>query len=177
MVLTEEEQDHVLKYIHEDHRPIVMMLFYHGLRLSEACKLEWSNFNRADGTITVRTLKGGNERVILLEDKLAEILRMDPVVEAAIRQHKRYHSRPIFIHEGGLYTRSILYKIIKKALTQAGFSLLTPNMAGRHSAATNYLRRGASTREVQYILGHSSVKTTERYTHPIALDQRRYSRG
>jgi site-specific recombinase XerD len=170
-VLNESQQDHVLKFVPKEHKPIVMALFYHGLRMCEACDLKQKDFNCIDGTLTVRTRKEGMERVVLIENKLLERLKLhNSTLEV------RYAEELIFSNNGEPYTRGKLYKIIKRALKQAGHGDMTPNMAGRHSAATNYLRRGASTREVQYLLGHSSVRTTERYTHPIALDQARFKR-
>jgi integrase len=171
-VLTEEQQDEVLRAIPDTHKPIVTLLFYHGLRVSEACNLRWFNYSWGNRTLTVNTIKDGPERVILLEPVIVDMMRDMPNYNRSREEH-------IFLTDwpgNSPYTRSILYKIIKRALRDAGFGHVTPNQAGRHSAATNMLRRGASTREVQYILGHASVRSTERYTHPIALDQGRFAR-
>jgi len=162
-VLTEEEQEIVLGYIPNEHKVMVMLFFYHGLRMAEIRRLTWYDVNLETECVTVPTAKGGNDRIIVLEPKLARAL--DEMYCNSLKDR-------VFVQQDGKpYTRSVMHKIIKSALRQAGFPDVTPNQAGRHSSATNYLKRGASTRQVQYLLGHSKITTTERYCHPEVLDQ------
>jgi integrase/recombinase XerD len=170
-VLTEEQQDKVLEFVPEEHKAMVMMFFYHGLRMVEIRKLTWDCFDRDSGILQVKTAKGGNDRKILLESKLFDALSY------LLCNYCITKDLIFTLLNGKPYTHSIQHKIIRKALNEAGFSHITPNQAGRHSAATNYLKRGASTRQVQYLLGHSKITTTERYTHPEVLDQEGLRRG
>lgn len=162
-VLTEKEQEIVLCYVPDEHRTMVRLFFYHGLRMAEIRRLQWTDINLGAECIVVPTAKGGTDRIIVLEPIVIEAL--DDLWGESDREW-------VFIQpDRKPYTRSVMHKIIKSALRQAGFPDVTPNQAGRHSAATNYLKRGASTRQVQYLLGHSKITTTERYTHPEVLDQ------
>jgi len=158
-VLTESQQNLVLIHVPKEHKAMVAVFFYHGLRMCEIRDVRIEDVDFDSGSITVPTAKGGPERVILLEPDLLRIMDETSV----------YWAFPM--KDGTRYTRSTMYKIIRKALNDVGFHHITPNQAGRHSAATNYLKRGASTRQVQYLLGHSKITTTERYTHPEVLDQ------
>jgi len=167
-VLNDEQQNKVLKHVPAKHYPMVIMFFYHGLRMCEVRRLTWDTVDLEKGTVTVDTAKGGKDRVILLEPAVLDTLKSVP---------KMVHSNLVFHNDGRPYSKTKMFKVIRVALNKAGFKDYTPNQAGRHSAATSYLRRGASTREVQYILGHADITTTERYTHPITINQKEYRRG
>lgn len=167
--LTEDQQEVVLAAVPERHRPIVMAFFYHGLRPVELVNLKWTDINVRGQFIRVHTAKGGPTREVLMEDDLAVLLEN--------LSNGTDDSEFVFLTPSGSpYTRFSLYKVVRRALDQTGFSHVSPYQAGRHSAATNYLKRGASTRQVQYLLGHAKITTTERYTHPEGLDQMKLKR-
>ena len=160
--LLEEDQDRALELVAPADRPIVKILFYHGLRQSEARFLTWDCINLNRGTTKIETLKGGPVRVILLEPDLVEDIKRIP----------RTLRHPYVFHRAGRpYAKTTLWKIIRKALDEAGLKNTTPTMASRHSAGTQMLRRGASTRLVQKVLGHADIRTTERYVHALVEDQ------
>lgn len=160
--LLEEDQDQVIEHVPAGDRPIVMALFYHGLRMAEARFLTWSDVDMKKGVMSINTLKGGPDREILLEPDLAGALRATP---------RAVHHDYVFHHNNRPYSRSTLYKIMRKALDEAGFPNVAPKDASRHSHATHILQRGGSTRLAQQILGHSDIRTTERYTHCLTEDQ------
>lgn len=164
--LLEEDQDRVLGNIPDRHKPIVTFLFYHGIRQEEARDLRWSDVDLKRGVVKVRTLKGGPDRTILLEPKLLAMIQAD----------RGIGDRHVFLNGTQPYAKTTLWKIIRKALDVAGFKKVAPKDASRHSHASQLLRRGADLRSVQYILGHADVRTTERYTHVLTEDQRKWSR-
>ena len=163
--LTEAEQNSVVQGTPPVHRPIIMMIAYHGLRMGEARSLKRSQVK--EGIAYVSTAKGGRDRAVQLEPDLVKVIKsIPPVLKHTF----------LFHHEGRPYSKTQLWKVIRKALDDAGFPEISPSQFGRHSAATNYLRRGAPTRMVQEILGHSDIRTTENYTHLLVVDQEKWGR-
>jgi site-specific recombinase XerD len=64
-----------------------------------------------------------------------------------------------------------------EAIDAADLKHVDPNHAGRHSAATQMIARGAPRRELQKKLGHADIGTTETYTHVLVEDQVQWSRN
>lgn len=163
--LVEEEQDRVLEFIEPIHKPIVMTLFYHGLRMEEGRVVK-----RADlkgNILQVATLKGGPDREIILDDRVIDLIKkIPPTLKHQYLFH--WHGRP--------YSKTKLWKIIRGALDKAEFRNITPYQAVRHSHASQLYRRGASTPMVQYILGHADSRTTEIYSHARVEDQEKVRR-
>lgn len=169
--ISESKQDDVLDCTPTLHRPIVRIIGYHGLRLYEARTLVQSDLELNSGVCHIRTAKGGPPRTILLDSEVIRDIRSIP----------RYLKHQfVFHHDGIPYTKTTLWKIMRKALDDAGFPHITPSQFGRHSHASHILQRGGSTRLAQDILGHSDIRTTERYTHTLVDDQeavKRKSKG
>jgi integrase len=160
--LLEDDQDRAIERVPPADRPIVKILFYHGLRQSEARFLTWDCVDLNRGTAKIETLKGGPVRVILLEPDLLEDIKRIP---------RTLKHRYVFHRAGRPYAKTTLWKIIRRALDEADLKTTTPTEASRHSAGTQMLRRGASTRLVQKVLGHADIRTTERYVHALVEDQ------
>lgn len=163
--LTEKEQDRVLEEIEPIHKPIVMCLFYHGLRMAEIRDLKRSNLKA--NILQVATLKGGPDREIIIDDRVLEVIKRIPVT----LKHQ------YLFHWGGRpYSKTKLWKIFREALDKAGFEDITPTKAVRHSVASQLYQRGAPTPLVQYILGHADSRTTEIYSHTKVEEQERVRR-
>jgi site-specific recombinase XerD len=147
---------------------IMETLFSTGLRVSELCGLDRDQINLARREFSVRG-KGGKDRVVFISPSAASAIS----IWIAFRKDD---NKPLFIHFGGLKDeddegefmrltpRSIQRMIIKYA-KQAGITKrVTPHIL-RHSFATDLLINGADIRSVQALLGHSSITTTQMYTH------------
>lgn len=170
-VLYPEEVDQLLASFQgktiEDLRDfaLVSILFSTGVRISEAARLNRDDIRIEAKELTVRG-KGNKIRVVFLSE--------DAHLAIAAYEEKRSDVDPaLFIrHKKGvgeqddlrLTTRS-MQRIIKKRATKAGITKdITPHTL-RHSFATDLLSNGADIRHVQQLLGHSSITTTQIYTH------------
>lgn len=147
-------------------RAILETLFSTGLRVSELISLNRDQVNLKKGEAFVRG-KGGKDRVIFFSD------------DAKIALKKYLETRkddylPLFIHYGGkkdndgeylrLTPRSV-QRIVAKYARLAGITKKVTPHTLRHSFATDLLTNGADLRSVQEMLGHSSITTTQMYTH------------
>jgi integrase len=165
--LSEGDQDQVLEKVPAIHRAIVTTIFYHGIRMAEARLLKRANFNAQEGTIFIETIKGGPPRMILLEPKCLELIKAVP---PCLRHQYLFHWK------GRRYSKTVLWKVIRKALDDASFREVKPNEAGRHSFGSQRIARGQPTRALQYEMGHSDIRTTEVYTHIKVHEQSKWRR-
>ncbi|MEX1997669.1 MAG: site-specific tyrosine recombinase/integron integrase [Candidatus Andersenbacteria bacterium] len=145
---------------------IVYILFSTGLRIAEATSLNRDDIRTNSKEIPVRG-KGNKVRVVFLspeahdsvKDYVAKRMDTDP---ALFIRHKKGSVGPD--DDLRLTPRSI-QRLIKKYAAKAGLTKdITPHTL-RHSFATDLLSNGADVREVQQLLGHSSITTTQIYTH------------
>lgn len=168
--LKEVDQDHVLSFVPEIHKPIVTTAFYHGIRLSEIRDLRRKHLIDVDGflSLDVKTRKGGPDRIITLDPLVAELIKAIPPT----LQHDY-----LFHHAGIPYTKTTLWKIIRRALDKAGFSDITPNQASRHGHCSQLWTRGMPPNLIQYLMGHSDIRTTMIYSHIDPEEQERYARS
>ncbi|WPD25108.1 MAG: tyrosine-type recombinase/integrase [Candidatus Electrothrix scaldis] len=108
--------------------------------------------------IIIRGGKGMKDRITLLSHKALELLR----------EYYRQYQPKEYLFEGaygGRYSTTSLRKIFQRALAQSGIRKKVTLHSLRHSFATHLLERGTDLRYIQALLGHSSSKTTEIYTH------------
>lgn len=151
-------------------KAILETLFSTGLRVSELVNLRREQVNLEKGEFAVLG-KGGKIRAVFLSDRakifLGEYLnrRTDPDEYVFIRfGRKKNPTLEIGSEELRLTPRTI-QRIIHHYAIQAGITKpVTPHVL-RHSFATDLLSNGADLRSVQTLLGHSSVTTTQIYTH------------
>ena len=142
---------------------ILELLYATGMRISEVCGLKTADVNFEAGFLRCMG-KGSKERIIPVGGKALESIKL--YMEKARAHYARGGSPELFITRlGGKFTRQGLWKIVKKHALKAGIrENMTPHML-RHSFATHLLERGADLRSVQEMLGHSSISTTQIYTH------------
>ncbi|MDP2933205.1 MAG: tyrosine-type recombinase/integrase [bacterium] len=155
-------------------RTILEMLFSTGLRVSELAGLTRLKVNPAKNEFSVRG-KGDKIRVVFMADSARDTLKnylgrrrdKSPALFIAHRQKKSVEVEIKEMEEKearGLTARSI-QRLIKKYARAAGITKdITPHTL-RHSFATDLLSAGADLRAVQEMLGHSSITTTQIYTH------------
>lgn len=144
-------------------RAIMELLFSTGLRVSELAKLDIENVNLNTGEFSVRG-KGDKIRLVFLSPSsikaLKEYLERRKDVSPALFIGLSRNSK-----EAARLTARSVERIIKKYAVRAGIvKKITPHTL-RHSFATDLLRNGADIRSVQAMLGHSSITTTQVYTH------------
>lgn len=150
-------------------RALLEMLFSTGLRVSELVGLnrDQADLNRREFSVIG---KGGRARVVFLSERAAGWIKK-------YLQKRRDSSKPLFIRHSGkkpeitaggnqlrLTARSV-QRLVIKYQKKAGLGIrITPHSL-RHTFATDLLRGGADLREVQELLGHKNVSTTQIYTH------------
>ncbi|MCK5850028.1 MAG: tyrosine recombinase XerC [Kiritimatiellae bacterium] len=139
-------------------------LYSTGARVSEIIGLSEENIDFLSGIVVVRG-KGKKERICPLGAPAAEALRKMMGKGSELWPEKS-RSRPLFMNlKGGRLTSRSVERLMKKHLIEAGLKVGTSPHALRHSFATHMLDAGADLRSVQELLGHSSLSTTQIYTH------------
>ena len=143
------------------HRLVLMFLYYTGIRLNEIVNLKWEDIDFDRGTIHLKVAKGEKERVIFLHDKLKNFIDYFNV------KSKGY----VFMSNlGKKYDKRTIQLIVRNAAEKARIGKrITPHTL-RHSFATHLLEAGADIRQIQKLLGHSSLQTTQIYTHVSKKD-------
>ena len=137
------------------------VLYSCGLRVSELTSLRLSDLFFGEGYIRVIG-KGDKQRLVpistVARDKIQRYLEE--------RRSARSGEEVVFLNNrGGQLTRVMVFTILKQAAQRAGIDKHISPHTFRHSFATHLLEGGASIRQVQEMLGHESILTTEIYTH------------
>ena len=129
-----------------------------GLRISELINLKIKDVDSNRMQIRIEQSKGEKDRYTLLSKKTLITLR---------QYFKEYKPKEWLFEDegGGQYADSSIYKIFKTALSNAKINKKVSIHSLRHSFATHLLENGTDLRYIQNLLGHSSSKTTEIYTH------------
>ncbi|MCA9485484.1 MAG: tyrosine-type recombinase/integrase [Nanoarchaeota archaeon] len=143
-------------------RLIVSLLYSTGLRVSELVNLKVSDLNLDEKTGWVRQGKGGKDRLFVMGEQIVEELKEYLDTRGKENEYVFSKAKP-------LTTRNI-QKIIKGAKNRADINKKTTPHTLRHSFATHLLEAGTDIRIIQAMLGHSSLSTTQVYTH-ISSDQ------
>lgn len=136
-------------------RLIISLLYSSGVRVSELVNLKVSDINLDENTGWVRRGKGSKDRLFAISQGLAEELR------EYLKERENHY---IFSKERPLTTRNI-QKIIKGTKERAGINKKVTPHTLRHSFATHLLEQGTDIRIIQVLLGHSSLSTTQLYSH------------
>lgn len=135
---------------------IVELLYSSGLRVSELVKLKSSDFDFNEDTGWVREGKGKKDRMFIISKKLSNKL------EKFIKKNNGWNY--LFSKINPLTTRNI-QKIIQITSKKAEINKKIHPHTLRHSFATHLLEDGIDIRKIQVLLGHSSLTTTQIYTH------------
>ena len=150
-------------------RAILELLFSSGLRVSELVGLNRDQVNLKTGEFSVRG-KGSKVRVVFVSDRAKATLQrymekrldIDPALFVRIGIRHLEHKNK---KEDLRITPRTVQRIVKYYATKAGIVKDVHPHTLRHSFATDLIQNGADIRSVQEMLGHSSVTTTQIYTH------------
>jgi site-specific recombinase XerD len=159
-VLAKEEVFCILNALqNEKHKAILYLIYSAGLRVGEVVRLQPSDIDTKRMLIKVRQGKGRKDRYTLLS-------------EVALKQLKKYYQlyKPekwLFpgANDDNFLTERTVERIFENACTNAKIKANVTVHSLRHSFATHLLEGGTDLRYIQELLGHSSSKTTEIYTH------------
>ena len=145
------------------HRAILATLYGAGLRAAEVMGLGIADIDSERMVIRVRQGKGKKDRLVPLSPKLLEILREYWLV---IRPQSCLFPGQV---RGRSISRRSIHRICDNARRAAGIKRTVSPHTLRHSYATHLLEAGVNLRKIQIILGHSSLRSTQIYTH-VATD-------
>ena len=161
--LTEAEMEKLLAALKRNrhgHRDwlIGLLIYRHGLRVSEACDLRWDDIDLSKRTITVRRLKGSTDSVHYLE-------RDEHRALGELWRAKGSKSTYVFVNERGHpFGRMGIARMIERAGEAAKLSFPVHVHMLRHSTGYALAGRGMDTRRLQHYLGHASITNMVRYT-------------
>jgi len=141
-------------------RALFEILYSSGLRVGEVVQLKTSDLNFYQKIVKVRG-KGGKERIVPFNDKTLQAVRD----YLSFRQPEK-SVKELFLNylQQPLTTRGVRV-ILNKILSELGMVKKASPHTFRHSFASHFLSGGAEMRIVQEALGHSSLSTTQIYTH------------
>ncbi|ULQ61063.1 site-specific integrase [Brucepastera parasyntrophica] len=141
------------------HRLLLMLAYSSGLRVSEIVSLRPDDIDTDRMTVFVRSGKGRKDRYTILSERAARFMR----------DYCRIYGPGRWLFPGqnpaGHLSIRSAQKIFENALRKSNIQKQASIHALRHSFATHLLESGTDVRYIQELLGHMSIKTTQRYTH------------
>ena len=157
-------------------RALLVVLWRAGLRVSEALSLRLADLNPDTGEISVLWAKGNKRRVVPLDSgAVAEVLRWrDRRETLGFNGH-----RPFFctltegkrngqtLQKGEPLSSEYVRQLLRRLADKSGIEKRVTPHAFRHTYASELEREGNNHRKIQYVLGHESLATTERYLGTI----------
>ena len=141
------------------HKAMLSLIYSCGLRCGEVLRLKLEHVDSKRNILLIKQSKGSKDRIAPLSDKTIEMLRT---------YFKAFKPKLYLFEgekEGSQYTERSLQHVLKQCVAKAGIKKPVTLHWLRHSYATHLLENGTDLRYIQEILGHSSSKTTEIYTH------------
>ena len=158
-VISKQEVELIIKSIHNiKHKCIISLLYSCGLRMGEALNLKIEDIHSKQKLIFVRGGKGNKDRTTLLSSKILPLMRT---------YYIEYKPKTYLFEglNGTQYSPKSVQAILHRACIKANIRTHVTAHTLRHSFATHLLENGTNLRYIQELLGHSSSKTTEIYTH------------
>lgn len=142
-------------------RAILELLYSSGLRVAELSGLNMDDINLRESLIKIRG-KGRKERIVPVGSKAVDALK-SYTVERILRKPR---DSAVFLNKMGtrLTDRGVRRIVVKYARASLIHGRVGPHTL-RHSFASHLLQGGADLRAIQELLGHSSLSTTQKYTH------------
>jgi integrase/recombinase XerD len=159
-VLSKEEIKLILNaHSNTKHKTMLSLIYSCGLRRSELLNLKINDIDSKRNLLIIRQAKGKKDRIVPLSDKTIIMLR---------NYYKQFIPTSWMFegqNKGEQYSEKSLESVLKQALEKTKIKKPVSLHWLRHSYATHLLEAGTDLRYIQEILGHSSSKTTEIYTH------------
>jgi len=162
-----EPQEKVYNAVQDQHKPIYLFLIHTGVRTQEAAAVQYQDLDLINEQVTIqrafsdgklRCTKTGKIRVLPLNPALLSLLKSLPT---PINKDQF-----LFLnHRNKTYNNSELLRIWKNACTEVGVEGVHLQAGSRHSLASQAAVRGTSIHKVSAVLGHTDIKTTQRYAH------------
>lgn len=142
-------------------KAILELLYSSGIRVSELSGLDMGDIDLRDGLVKVKG-KGRKERIVPVGSKAIEAIRSYLVERMLLKKR----DKALFLNRNGsrITERSIRRIVVKYARMVLIDGHIGPHTL-RHTFATHLLQAGADLRTIQELLGHSSLSTTQKYTH------------
>ncbi len=144
---------------------MIELLYSCGLRVSELIALRFSDLFFGEGYIRV-VGKGDKQRLVPISAVARDRVQIYMEQRRAMRVRELKDTDIIFLNNrGSRLTRVMIFTLLKQAAERAGITKKISPHTLRHSFATHLLEGGAGIRQVQELLGHENIMTTEIYTH------------
>ncbi len=164
-VLTKEEVQRLIEAIPTKKSKLMAILTYScGFRVSELINLKINDLNFEEMVGHVRQGKGKKDRLFNIPQRLK--IKLQKQVEVQKESNQEY----LFSGKKGALTDRNFQKIIRTAAKRAGINKEVHPHTLRHSFATHLLENGTDIRMIQELLGHSSLETTQIYTHVSTVE-------
>ncbi|MEO6302039.1 MAG: tyrosine-type recombinase/integrase [Bacteroidia bacterium] len=159
-ILSKEEVKELLdKTINIKHKAMLSLIYSCGLRCGELLRLKFEHVDTKRNLLIIKQAKGRKDRITPLSLKISALLN---------EYYKTYKPK-VYVFEGQtpstMYDDRSLQQVLKTNLLKTGIKKPVTLHWLRHSYATHLLENGTDLRYIQELLGHSSSKTTEIYTH------------
>ena len=159
-VLSKEEVKAILNaHVNIKHKMMLSLIYSCGLRCGELLALHPVHIDSKRNIIFLKNAKGKKDRIVPLS----------PLILKMLREYYKIYKPKTYLFEGQNislpYDARSLQIILKQALEKTGIRKPVTLHWLRHSYATHLLESGTDLRYIQELLGHSSSKTTEIYTH------------
>lgn len=157
-------------------RTLYEMLYSTGLRIGEMIGLRVQDINLAEGLLVIRCGKGGKERVVPIGATagryLVEYLRR---VRLVLLRNSAFSAREVLFLDrlGHPFDKSGILKKLALYALRAGIKKRVTVHTFRHTLATEMLRHGADLRQIQELLGHGNLRTTQLYTQIVKGELKR----
>lgn len=142
------------------HRVLIELIYSCGIRPFEVIKTRWNDIDIINRSIRINLGKGKKDRISILSNRVIQHL-LD------LNESKPQNNDYVFFSQARPnthITKKTLQKILENASRKAKLGFIVVPYQLRHSFATHLLEDGTDIRHIQKLMGHSSTKTTERYT-------------